>query len=163
MKNRETDEWLKQNLRSTRNFIRKWGSMVNHNEYLKPIVPPKYDIGLLINNCSYEMLQALEPYCNQIYLEHDSFFEDYLKEEGPNSGYDLSPKLLTRDVKPFNDVLIEFDGNEMTQESYNIFLQFPNILEESGEPDSNFILDIFKVKTKLLDNQVDLLVNSVQK
>ena len=52
MKNRESDEWLKQNMRSTRNFIRKWGSMVVHNEYLKPIIPPKYDIGLVIENCT---------------------------------------------------------------------------------------------------------------
>ena len=163
MKGRETDEWLKQNMKSTRNFIRKWGSMVQHNEYLKPIIPPKYDIGLIIKNCTFETLYALEPYCTQVYLEDDSFFSDYFREEGENSGYDLGGKLLTTDFKPHNDVLIEFDANQMTQESYNIFLQFPNILEESGEPNSDFVLDIFKVKTKLLDNQVDLLVNSVQK
>ena len=44
-----------------------------------------------------------------------------------------------------------------------IFLQLPNILQESGEPDSDFNLDIFKIKTKTLDNQVDTLVNSVCK
>ena len=44
MKNRESDEWLAQNLRSTRNFIRKWGHFVKHNELMMPIVPPKYDI-----------------------------------------------------------------------------------------------------------------------
>ena len=163
MKGRETTEWLKQNLRSTRNFIRKWGSMVKHNEYLKPIIPPKYDIGLIIKNCTYDILYALEPYCNQLYLEDTSLIDDYLKEEGDKSGFDLGGKLLTRDFKPHNDVLIEFDALQMTQESYNIFLQFPEILGESGEPNSDFILDIFKIKTKLLDNQVDLLVNSVQK
>ena len=163
MKNRETDEWLTQNMKSTRNFIRKWGSMVNHNEYLKPIITPKYDIGLLVNNCSYELLHTLEPYCNQIYLENDRYFQDYLNSEGPNSGYDLSPKLLTRATKPLNDVLIEFDATELNETNWRIFLQFPNILEESGEPNSDFILDIFKIKIKLLDNQVDLLVNSVQK
>jgi len=164
MKGRESDEWLAQNLRSTRNFIRKWGSMVLHNEVLRPVIPPKYDIGLIINNCTYELLQALEPYCNQIYLENDSYYQDYLNEEQPNCGYDLSAKLLTRDIKPFNDVLIEFDSNELTNENFQrIFLNFPRILEESGTPNSDFILDIFKIKTKLLDNQVDLLVNSVCK
>jgi hypothetical protein len=59
--------------------------------------------------------------------------------------------------------LIEFDAKELNQDNWRIFLQFPNILEESGEPNSDFILDIFKIKIKLLDNQVDLLVNSVQK
>ena len=39
MKNRETDEWLKQNQKSTREFIRKWGHYCKHDEYMKPIVP----------------------------------------------------------------------------------------------------------------------------
>jgi glycosyltransferase involved in cell wall biosynthesis len=43
MKGRESTEWLEQNLRSTRNFIRKWGHMVKHNELMYPIIPPKYD------------------------------------------------------------------------------------------------------------------------
>ena len=36
MKNRETDEWLLQNERSTRNFARKWSSYCLHDDYLKP-------------------------------------------------------------------------------------------------------------------------------
>ena len=62
------------------------------------------------------------------------------------------------------DVLIEFDASLLTNTNFqNIFLNLPFILEESGEPDSDFILDIFKIKTKTLDNQVDTLVNSVCK
>ena len=45
MKNRETDEWLRNKMFVPRNFIRKWGTMVEHDEYLKPIITPKYDIG----------------------------------------------------------------------------------------------------------------------
>ena len=48
MKGRETDEWLKQNQRSTRNFIRKWGHFVKHDALLHPIVPPKYDVGFVV-------------------------------------------------------------------------------------------------------------------
>jgi hypothetical protein len=44
MKNRETDEWLAQNQKSTREFLRKWGHMCKHDALMKPIVPPKYDI-----------------------------------------------------------------------------------------------------------------------
>ena len=51
VKNRETDEWLAQNIRSTRNFIRKWGTMVEHNEYLKPIITPIYNIGFELTEC----------------------------------------------------------------------------------------------------------------
>ncbi len=164
MKNRESVEWLKQNLRSTRNFIRKWGSMVNHTRLLKPIIPPKYDIGFIVHNCTGPLLYELEPYCNHIYLKDDSLFKDYLEKEQPDTNYDLGSKLATFEVKPFNDVLIEFDASMLHNDNFQqIFLQLPNILQESGEPDSDFILDIFKIKTKTLDNQVDTLVNSVCK
>ena len=56
MKNRETDEWLKQNERSTRNFIRKWGHFVKHDSMMMPIIPPKYDIGFVVENCDLHML-----------------------------------------------------------------------------------------------------------
>jgi len=164
MKNRESVEWLKQNLRSTRNFIRKWGSMVNHTNLLKPIIPPKYDIGFILHNCTAPLLYELEPYCNHVYLKDDSLFKDYIEKEQPDTNYDLGSKLATFEVKPFNDVLIEFDVSMLNNTNFTqIFLQLPNILQESGEPDSDFILDIFKIKTKTLDNQVDTLVNSVCK
>ena len=58
---RESDEWLKQNERSTRNFIRKWGSYVKHDRYLNPIIPHKYNISFIVKNCSYDRLNILEP------------------------------------------------------------------------------------------------------
>ena len=67
MKNRETDEWLKQNQRSTRNFIRKWGHFVKHDEYLMPMIPPKYNVGFVVENCGLEMLGALEPWCRYLW------------------------------------------------------------------------------------------------
>tara|TARA_B100001564_G_scaffold359965_1_gene384216 strand:+ start:1043 stop:2266 length:1224 start_codon:yes stop_codon:yes gene_type:complete len=165
MKGRESDEWLKQNMRSTRNFIRKWGSMVQHNEYLKPIIPPKYDIGLVIDNCTYDLLKLFEPYCNTIYLDNDKHFQKYIDEEQPNSRYDLGSKLITKDaMNPINDIVISFDANELNDTNFQqIFLNFPRILEESGEPNSDFELDIFGIQIKNLDNQVDILVNSVCK
>jgi hypothetical protein len=39
----DSPEWLAQNQRSTRNFIRKWGHFVKHDSLMKPIVPPKYN------------------------------------------------------------------------------------------------------------------------
>ena len=109
-------------------------------------------------------MYELEPYCNHIYLKDDSLFKDYLEKEQPDTNYDLGSKLATFEVKPFNDVLIEFDVSMLNNDNFQqIFLQLPNILQESGEPDSDFILDIFKIKTKTLDNQVDTLVNSVCK
>ena len=59
MKNRETDEWLKQNQKSTREFLRKWGHYCKHDPLMKPIIPPKYDIGFIVENCNDQLLATL--------------------------------------------------------------------------------------------------------
>jgi len=68
MEGRESTEWLKQNLRSTRNFIRKWGHMVRHDELMYPIIPPKYDVGFIVENCDENILKELEPLCSNIHV-----------------------------------------------------------------------------------------------
>ena len=80
MKNRESSEWLAQNLKSTRNFIRKWGHMVKHDSYLKPIIPPKYDIGFVVEHCDSNMLKELEPWCYDIFKFSIKSLQTYEKE-----------------------------------------------------------------------------------
>ena len=95
MKGRETDEWLAQNIRSTRNFIRKWGHFVKHDALLKPIVPPLYDVGFVIKNCNEQLLELLEPWCSTIYV--DTFAEDYINKEQPDTMFDLSKRIYSID------------------------------------------------------------------
>ena len=84
MKGRESTEWLTQNLRSTRNFIRKWGHMVKHDEMMYPIIPPKYDIGFVVHNCDANLLRELEPWCSSIYIKDASLIVEYITEEQRN-------------------------------------------------------------------------------
>ena len=44
---------------STREFFRKWGSQVLHNNLMMPIISPKYDIGFVVKNCSIHSLRLL--------------------------------------------------------------------------------------------------------
>ena len=82
MKNRETDEWLAQNQRSTRNFIRKWGTMVEHDELLKPVITPKYNIGFnLTERCSVSLFGELEPYCSKIYIDDKILIKQYFQNK----------------------------------------------------------------------------------
>ncbi len=60
----DSPEWLAQNRRSTRNFIRKWGHFVMHDALLVPIVPPKYNIGIILSNADLKLIDALEPWCD---------------------------------------------------------------------------------------------------
>jgi len=131
MKGRESSEWLAQNLRSTRNFIRKWGHMVKHDEWLKPIVPPKYNIGFVVDNCDYNMLNELEPWCSNIYV--DTFAEDYINKEQLDTQFDLNERIYSIDSDKTNDIIIRFDAEKLTPDNFQILVNLSEMLQDSGE------------------------------
>ena len=153
MKNRETDEWLKQNERSTRNFIRKWGHMVKHDEMMMPIIPPKYDVGFVVENCNTELLRELEPWCSDIYgdwVGHKGFGVNiYIDEEQPNTDFNLKKKIHSQHMNPQNDVVVYIDCEYLNHQNYQMLTQLSEILEEQGEI-GEFELDVFTVKVKNL-------------
>src|SRR5210317_30323 len=67
-----SNEWEEQNVRSTRNFLRKWGHFCKHDAMLKPIIPPKYDIEFRITNSNAQLLTVLEPWCSRISIDNES-------------------------------------------------------------------------------------------
>ena len=148
MKNRESSEWLAQNLRSTRNFIRKWGHMVKHDELLHPIVPPKYDVAFVAYNCTKQMLYELEPWCSKIYLDlrnHDAIGE-YTKEEQPNTKYNLDERVKlygNNKVSELHDICVEFDCNQLNNQNFQVLVNLSEMLQDSGEI-GEMEYDIFK-------------------
>ena len=164
MKGRESSEWLEQNLRSTRNFIRKWGHMVRHDEMMKPIIPPKYDIGFVVHNCNTQMLKELEPWCSDIYgdwVGHKGYgVNGYIKEEQPNTQFDLSKKIHSQHIEPKNDVVIELDCNLLTSQNFQVLVNLSDILKDSGEV-GELQLEIFKFKIKKLEDYSKDLINVI--
>jgi len=153
MKNRETDEWLTQNNRSTRNFIRKWGHFVKHDALLKPIVPPKYNIGFVAKNCNLQILETLEPWCTTIYTDElypVGRYQDYIEMEQSNTSFDLQERIQPIDNEKNNDILVEFDGSQLTNDSFQFLQQLPEILQDSGEI-GEMELDIFKITINSLE------------
>ena len=143
MKNRETDEWLAQNQRSTRNFVRKWGQMVEHDEYLKPTITPKYDIGFrLTNSCDFNTMRELEPWCSNLYVDDEELILEYIRMEQPDTKFDLRKKLCKPDVE--NGVLVTFNPFKLNQNNIQILMALPKIIQDSGEIGESEI-DIFKV------------------
>ncbi len=57
-------QWQTDMNRSTLEFIRKWGTNVNHTELMKPIVSPLYKRSIKILNSTPNLKQALEPWFN---------------------------------------------------------------------------------------------------
>ena len=139
MKNRETDEWLKQNQKASREFIRKWGHFCKHDEYMKPIIPPKYDIGFIIDNPNLQLLEVLEPWCSTIYCDECMIpgstaagrVVDYIEEE--DTSFDLHDKFLKYDDDRKNGILIEINGRNFTQQDFGYIQQLSEIIQDSGE------------------------------
>jgi hypothetical protein len=69
----------------------------------------------------------------------------YLDAEQKNTKFNLSKRI--KDLKhsiPNNDVVVRFNGKQLTNESFQLLIQLPNIIAESGEV-GDFELDVFKV------------------
>ena len=138
-------EWQYTNHKNIRNFIRKWGTMVNHDKYMMPMVTPKYDIGFIVKNCNYETLYELEPWCSTIYVDWGG--KDYITTEQPNTLLDLKDRVKSRiDNTPDNDIIVEFDTKEFTPEQFNYLAQLSVILSNDDELEvGSFELGIFKI------------------
>lgn len=154
---KESDEWLAQNIRSTRNFIRKWGHFVKHDTLMKPIVPPKYDIGFKISNGNSQILNMLEPWCSHIDIDvFDIEVNKYIDFEQPNTQFELKDRINSGKN---TDIIVEFDANKLTQYSYNIITELSSVLESSEIEVGEFELDIFKVKVNKVKTYENELIH----
>ncbi len=128
MINRETDEWLKQNQKSTREFIRKWGHFCKHDALMKPIVPPKYDIGFIVKNCNLNALEVLEPWCSTMYVDNWLIRHEYLYQESNKTSFDLDDKIRPYDNEKQNDILVEIDINQFHNNNFRVIQTLSEIL-----------------------------------
>ena len=60
---------------------------------MKPIIPPKYNVGISINNSNDKLLEALEPWCSKIYVDNN--FESYINLEQAKTSFNLKEKINT--------------------------------------------------------------------
>jgi glycosyltransferase involved in cell wall biosynthesis len=160
---KNSDEWLYTTNKNMRNFIRKWGTPVRHDNMMKPIVAPKYNIAFVVDNCTSQFLEYLEPWCDRIYIgdEMQSIVEPYVKQEQANTTYDLTKRVFcvgSNDPHAENDIVVEFDTKKLTQEAFNMIQQLPDIIKDSGAP-GTFVLDVFKITiVSILENQNKLII-----
>jgi len=161
MKGRESSEWLQQNLRSTRNFIRKWGHMVQHDELMYPIIPPKYDVGFIVENCDENLLREIEPWCSNIHVTlNPEQIRNYIEKEQPDTQFNLTEKILYHSQPTTNNVIVRFDARLLTPQNFQILVNLSQILQESGEV-GEMELEIFKFNIKSLDSYERELINVI--
>jgi len=126
---KNSEEWIGTTTRNMRNFIRKWGHAVRHDEFMKPIIPPKYDIGFIIKNANLQLIEVLEPWCSSVYC--DINVEEYIAKE--HTLYDLYDKFFTLDNDIDNKIIIEINGDKFTQQDYQYIQQLSEIFADNGE------------------------------
>jgi len=148
---KNSNEWVETTTRNGRNFIRKWGHFIKHDALMKPIVPPKYDIGFVVKNCNSNLLEILEPWCSTIYIEDtmQRLAIDYFEKEKNNTIYDLSEKIKPYDNEKNNEILVRIDVASFTQEDFQIIQQLSEIIKDSGAIGSfqlgNIFIDIIQM------------------
>jgi len=150
--------------RAGRNYLRKWGSWIKNDEYQYPTIPHKYNIAFVIKHCNLPLLEALEPWCDRIYIEDTMqvITDSYIEKEQPNTKFDLKKRVLTIEYnypEGENDIVVEFDARMFTQNSFNIIQNLSDIITESGEI-GVFELDCFKITINHLETyEKNLIVN----
>ena len=134
-----SQEWIHTTTKNGREFIRKWGHFIKHDRYMKPIIPPKYDIGFIINNVNLKLIEVLEPWCSTVYCDECMIpgstaagrVVDYIEEE--NTSFDLHDKFKPFDNEKNNEILVEIDGKTFSDQDYLYINQLSEIIQDSGE------------------------------
>lgn len=159
---KNSDEWIYTTNKNMRNFIRKWGTVVKHDPFMKPIIPPKYNIAFRVHKCTYALLELLEPWCDRFYGDGEWFiYNEYIINEQPHT-----LKLLKNKIKPlefelydeFEGITVVIDGNNFTQEDFNIIQKLPEILQDSGDI-GKFTLNNLDIKINNLNTFEKTLIN----
>ena len=153
----DSPEWSAQNMRSTRNFIRKWGHFCKHDTLMKPIIPPKYNIRFNLTNTTLDKLHMLEPWCDN--LDTDISTEEldrYIKAEQKNTIIDLKPKF---NYNRNSDITVNIDCNTFTNEDFINLSRMSQIIKDSGAVGEfnlgNLFINIVRVK-EYTDNLIKL-------
>ena len=155
--------WQIDMMKSTKEFLRKWGSNVNHTDLMCPIVPPKYNIAYVVKNCTSNILEALEPWCDRIYIDDEIqvLTTHYLDKEQKNTSFDLSKRIYTtgyNDPQLENDIVVEFNAKDFTNADFAFLQRLPEIIKDNGDI-GQFEFDIFKITiNSMTEYQNDLIV-----
>lgn len=146
-----------------REWWRKWGQNVLHDELMMPKVLPKYNIAFVVKTCNSQMLELLEPWCDRIYIDDDMqvLTSHYIDKEQKNTLYDLEKRVLTigyNDPEGENDIVVEIDRKTFTQQDYNIIENLSAIIQDSGEP-GVFQLGNLKITiVSIIDHTNELII-----
>ena len=156
---KDSPEWVETTTKNMRNFIRKWGTIVQHDSLMKPIISHKYDIGIVIENyCDYNILSNVEPWCNDIFVPSGGYIGEYIKNEQPRTKYSLRRRVHRDRAYPKNGVVVRIDGSKLNNNNFELITKLSDIISDSGDF-GTFELDILRIRiTNLQTFEEELIV-----
>ena len=166
-------EWVYTTTKNQKNFIRKWGTMVQHDDLMKPIISPKYDVTFIIEDLTYDGLEDIEPWCSTLYYNSGSHnfiigadAEKYVWEHQPHTTIDLNKKIkhidkIDWDKLDKSGVIVKFKWGDMGKdnENVNVLMQLGQIINNTGEI-GEFEVGCFNIKINSLEKLNNKLIKN---
>tara|TARA_R100001244_G_scaffold113779_1_gene84260 strand:+ start:604 stop:1752 length:1149 start_codon:yes stop_codon:yes gene_type:complete len=138
--------------RCRREFIRKWGDWIQNDKYQMPIIWTKYDRGIIIKNSNPQLIEMLEPWGDNLYVDTpiENLLE-YIEKESNRTVTDLYDRIKPYENEKQNNILIEIDGENFNQQDM-IYIQKVAEILDTQKPESgtfklgNILLTIIQNK-----------------
>jgi glycosyltransferase involved in cell wall biosynthesis len=119
---KNSNEWLQTTTTNMKKFIKKWGTVVQHDPLMKPIISPVYKKSINIINSNPQLEEALEPWANGgediiISVDGNNFnqqdfqliqkINDIIKDSGEIGEFELGNlKIKINSLKEYQNELI---------------------------------------------------------
>ena len=108
---------------SNRIYLQKWGSYNSNN---------RFNVGFIIENCTYELLYNISPWADTIYVDLDI---DWGKE----------PRIKPIENEKNNNILMSFDAQMLDNNQFEIIKNLQNILGNTS-PGEKYEIGIFTIE-----------------
>jgi hypothetical protein len=144
---KDDDYFKKASHNAARNYLRKWGSWIQNDEYQHPIIPNRFDIGYEIKNCTLNLLYNMEPLGSTIYVEDQTIIDQYVEDVQDQTKYDLRQRVKLIGSEYSNDIIVELDGSRIGQEELSFIQQSAVVLSQLSES-GQYEFGNMKIKVK---------------
>ena len=145
-------------INSNKNFIRKWQTF-SRDRFLGV-----YDVALVLQECSQELLEILEPFYSTIYVDCD--IEEYIKNTQPLTKFNLRKKLYSiSDYKEPHDIEVRTALKHISPSNLQYLQQMTSIIDSViKEGPATYLIDegITLEINKFRNYRIDLVtLNSI--
>lgn len=151
--------------RGRKYFLRKWGQWIQNDEYMFPIIHPKYNTRLIIHNLrDINLLGFLEPFFSSVLCDNKQIIDEYLDREQKTTSINLSSRIgLYSDETDLTkyDVNVIIDNGTFTNSDVQVIHQLSSILaqmETESDIAGMYELGNVKVHINKLENIIQSLV-----